>query len=731
MIIPPKEHIKILKEIAISRGGKLISKEYLGGRVKLKFKDAAGNIFYTCSAQIKKGTWSPYEGLISEPLCRQAMNHLFHNDFQKTSDVLTAKILNRRFPLELDGYCSKLNIAFEYQGYPSHWRPTYRNYEKTTARDLIKKNICKQLNIDLIVIPPFPDKKDKWKAGNVITHILEAVQKFYIHKPIPHQPLNIDNFKVDLSKNNHCVKMLNKLNEVAKANHGKLLSKSWKGAKHEYKFEDFNGIKFKIVAGNLLNPKRGWPKNPALLNRTSKQYIEELKTIAETNGGKLLSKKWRGNDKEYRFLFKDGREFKSTALGIRNRSWPIGVSKLFNSDKDYLKELRKLAKDNGFKLLETKWFGSDAKYRFLTPCKREISMAANKVKTEGFIKDLDFYFKTPEQCLDDLRKIADANEGTLLEEQWLGNEIPHRFKFKDGRETTFKPHRLKNQGWPQDLDNYFSQKSVVGMTDKDKIERMKNIADANGGKLLDSEWMGYIYKYNFLFTDGRPFVMSSNSLLNDGWPKGESTLFFDDNDYLNELKIIAEANNGRLLDTKWLGNRSSYRFQFEDGREFSIVPASLKNRGWPKDPDLYFNQTKGKAKSEEEHPAFITNFAEIHNGKFLDNKWLGTRGIYNFLFNDGRRFNLHYTAVKRNEWPKDPDKYFKIIASKSRTYEDRLKEIKSIADLHGGKILEPKFLGTEIKHKCQLKDGTVFQTTPYLLTTHGWPKNPRHILTSI
>ena len=594
MKLTPEEHIKIIKEIALSKGGKLISKIYLGGRVKLKFKDAAGNIFNTAPEQIKSGTWSPYEGQISEPAFRQAMNHLFSTIFEKTKNVLTSEKLNRTHALELDGYCSNLKVAFEYQGYPSHWRQTHRNYETTIIRDAIKKQFCEENGIDLIIIPAIKPSKDSWTSENILKMTIDAIKNFYLSNNKICPQLNSNIFKLDLSKNNHCLKMLNRMREIAIANNGKLLTKKWRGTKNKYHFIDSSGIKFSIVGANLLNKDRGWPKDIVALSKTNKQCLEELRSLAEINGGTLLSKKWFGSDASYSFLFTDGRKFSQKASEIKSRGWPKGISKLFNSPTDYFKEIKELAKISDFKILDKKWLGNDIKHRFLSSCGREISMTPNKIKTEGFIKDLDLYFKTPLEYLDDIRKIAEANDGQLLETEWLGNEVAHRFKFKDGREFTLKPHHLKSQGWPQNANNYFSQIAVVGMSDEDKLQRIRKIAEDNNGQLLESSWLGYNKKHRFLFSDGRPFSTTSDILTTKGWPKGVSSLFFSGSDYLNELKEIAEKNNGKLLTSTWSGNRSKYEFQFQDGRRFYMQPASLKNRGWPKNADSYFKSKKVK-----------------------------------------------------------------------------------------------------------------------------------------
>lgn len=56
--------------------------------------------------------------------------------------------------------------------------------------------------------------------------------------------------------------------------------------------------------------------------------------------------------------------------------------------------------------------------------------------------------KTPEELLNELREVAEANGGKLLSDNWLGTQAPHRFTFPNGREFEMRPNNLKKNGWP-------------------------------------------------------------------------------------------------------------------------------------------------------------------------------------------------------------------------------------------------------------------------------------------
>ena len=54
------KYLLSLKEIAESKGGKLLSEEYNGAHSKYKFVDELGNEFEAAGYSIKNGRWSPY-----------------------------------------------------------------------------------------------------------------------------------------------------------------------------------------------------------------------------------------------------------------------------------------------------------------------------------------------------------------------------------------------------------------------------------------------------------------------------------------------------------------------------------------------------------------------------------------------------------------------------------------------------------------------------------------------
>lgn len=88
----------------------------------------------------------------SESACREIIEEIFHHKFVKVRPEWLGK-------LELDGYCEKLKIAFEYNGL-QHYEyikffhgPDESALFKQIERDERKKDLCKEKGVDLIIVP--------------------------------------------------------------------------------------------------------------------------------------------------------------------------------------------------------------------------------------------------------------------------------------------------------------------------------------------------------------------------------------------------------------------------------------------------------------------------------------------------------------------------------------------------------------------------------------------------
>jgi hypothetical protein len=91
-----------------------------------------------------------------ETITKNIFKLLFNSNFNKIRPKWLINP-NTNYSLELDGYSPELNMAFEYNG-SQHYKEVVFSSESLEAiqkRDIIKKQICKDLGIDFVVIKQY------------------------------------------------------------------------------------------------------------------------------------------------------------------------------------------------------------------------------------------------------------------------------------------------------------------------------------------------------------------------------------------------------------------------------------------------------------------------------------------------------------------------------------------------------------------------------------------------
>lgn len=148
--------IKDIKEIAKERGGKCLSKKYVNSATKLKWQCKEGHIWEATPNNISRGKWCAIcSAGISERICRALFENIFKNKFPKANPKWLINSRGNR--MELDGYCQKLRLAFEYHG-KQHYSTVkfFGGGNKLNQRmkdDKLKGKLCRENNVTLIEIP--------------------------------------------------------------------------------------------------------------------------------------------------------------------------------------------------------------------------------------------------------------------------------------------------------------------------------------------------------------------------------------------------------------------------------------------------------------------------------------------------------------------------------------------------------------------------------------------------
>ena len=143
--------IQDLHNHAILMGGKCLSIEYHGIMKIYKWQCGRCNEIWEASwNNIRaKHSWCPHcKTNVGEEICRAAFEEATGKKFPRT----------RPFGFELDGFCTELNVAFEYDGiqhriYVPYMHKSIDDFESQRRRDANKNMQCADHNVLLLRIP--------------------------------------------------------------------------------------------------------------------------------------------------------------------------------------------------------------------------------------------------------------------------------------------------------------------------------------------------------------------------------------------------------------------------------------------------------------------------------------------------------------------------------------------------------------------------------------------------
>ena len=738
----------------------------VSNKVKLFVKDFGNKVINSKSRVSSKS--------LAEALCRQAMNHLLNSTFNSTRNVLTKEVLNRAHSLELDGYCDKLKIAFEYQGYPSHWDPGHSKYEETRAKDLLKKQACKELGIILVVIPPFDIRDEQgWSASYVIGYVTSCLKLAFYDNNIRPPKLSSEEFFIDSDIENEDLAFLKQMSDMAKENGGELLDPVWKGYKASYLFKDSAGNEFKRSYRSLK--KDGWMKAAASSvtdNIKVLAKLAEFKNLAEFHGCKLISTlESIRDDGKVEFESYDGVRFlraSDSTKSIREKGLPI---KYCNPDSP------------GFKKAN------------------EVRQAKRKVNPIA-AKNMEF-----------MRTLARANNAELLCTEWVTNSTKYSFKLASGQVVWFACAGLALKGWPEDptipvKSRYVNPKIADIRRVEKKEKRLNNLRDSAaqfGYTLLSTEFDTKDSSYLFKDKDGlevsmhyqhfiskhknltrkkeratkTPMLSMAEFICRQAMDHLLQTSFVSTTDVLT-AKVL---NRSRNLELDGYCDKIRVAFEYQGfpahwdkkhpgfehtsaldlikkqvckelGIILVVVPPFPDTRVWiPSEVLEHVSKYVKEAYSEarKELPSFPThefyiNFelearsfqylefmqdiAKKYGCELLDSQWKGSSALYSFRDSQGRKFSYSYKSIKRTGG------FLSGIARNlvgtdgaipEGTPKPRLAtpeyvdKMKKLAEANGCTLISPYAVGVKRALEFESASGIRFRTSLGYVKEKGWP----------
>jgi len=206
--------------------------------------------------------------------------------------------------MELDGYNKELEIAFEYQGgqhykFVKGFHKTKENYFKLVERDKLKQEVCKEHNIDLIIIPYTINRSDLYEF------IIRECKKRNIDIPA-HKKKEIKDLDVFGRKKLIEMKLL------AQQRKGECLSTNYYDSYTKLIWKCREGHTWKAHPHSVKNSNSWCPFCAGKVKKTVGDMIE----LASSKGGEFISNEYLGLSEKHSWKCGEGHIWRDTPANL-------------------------------------------------------------------------------------------------------------------------------------------------------------------------------------------------------------------------------------------------------------------------------------------------------------------------------------------------------------------------------------------------------------------------------
>lgn len=413
-----KYTIEDMQKIAQLKGGRCVSTSYDPNRMVWKCAD--GHRWRTSPYYIRKGGWCPYcQWFFNEEKCRYVLEHFTGRLFPRNRSILGG--------LELDGYCDKLLLAFEYNGkqhyeFSKFFHRTIATFQKKQEDDKRKIELCKKQGI-LLIIVPYTESKT------------ETSLVFFIKKCLPSRCIqNVGEIKFQTLHRQ--LSVLRQLNDLVRARRGDLLSAVYKG--------NHSDLEWKCVKGHV------WKARPSSIKSGSwcpkcagnaKLKLSEACKVASAKDGRCLSDTYINNRTKLEWQCKNRHRWKASLDNVKTKSWcPVCSGK----QRLTMDDMRALAKLRRGKCLSKHYINNSTKLEWQCRCGYVWSATPNHIKNGTWCpKCADQLIPT----IEDMKNVADRRGGKCLSNAYINAHTKLEWECKDYHVWSASPTNIKQGKW--------------------------------------------------------------------------------------------------------------------------------------------------------------------------------------------------------------------------------------------------------------------------------------------
>ena len=558
--------IQEIQQIAKERGGKCLSKNYVNSHISMRFECNNGHKWKTTATSIvHRHTWCPEcNSGIGERVTRAYFEQIFKSKFPKTYPKWLVN--NRGNRMELDGYCKDLKIAFEHQG-EQHYTQLKHRAKRLSIQledDRVKVELCKKNGIRLFIIPEIFGRT---QLEDLHQLIFDECIRLKVRRPKGMLDKNI-NLKYAWSSNDK-IEKLKKAKKFAKSKGGKCLSKIYLMNKVNLKWECGKGHLWESSYIGVVGSRGSWCPECAGIKKLT---IEEMHKMAKERGGKCLSKKYVNSITKLRWECAKGHQWKTSPTNIRGGPW---CPECGGNKKLTIEEMHKIAKSRGGKCLSKKYVNLKTKLRW--ECAEGHRWKASARVVRHGLAWCPECGGSKKLTIEEMHKMAKERGGKCLSKKYVNGKTKLRWECAKGHKWRASGSSIKHGTWCPEC-----AKAKSGASQRLTIEEMHKVAKSRGGKCLSKKYVNSRTKLRWECAKGHKWRASGSLIKHSTWcpecakaKSGASQRLT-----IEEMHKMAKERGGKCLSKKYVNSITKLRWECAKGHQWKTSPITIRQGSW-------------------------------------------------------------------------------------------------------------------------------------------------------
>jgi hypothetical protein len=362
--------------------------------------------------------------------------------------------------------------------------------------------------------------------------------------------------------------------EYAKSRGGELLSTSVHLKKDRVLWKCGNGHQWEQPLDVVIS-NRSWCKDCA---GQTPRTLEQLRAVAESRGGKLLSTIYVNVDAVYDFECSLGHEFSNSFKHVVGRGqWCPRCNKGSKSEEICRTTFEQLFRKD-FKKVRPKWLRNSR---------------GRQMEIDGYNEELRIGFE-----YQGIQHFSKQFYGTSLEQRILDDELKAKLCKEYGVHLFIIDYRMEYQDFPHAIEvqarNFGLDLSGYDFTipvdiskayiRDDRLPILKNLLKEKNITVLSTTWIGVKDKYDFRCdVCGHEWTATGSHFFNSrrvgGCQKCSIKLVAGANRLeIDEIHEFAEKHGGKCLSTEYGHIKQKYSFECSKGHKFEDIYNNMKFR---------------------------------------------------------------------------------------------------------------------------------------------------------